>query len=83
MYGFLNVFLATAFLRSGMSQADAAALLEERDPSAIVFDDDRVSWRGHRLTVSALEVARAASIQSFGSCSFREPIDDLTALDLL
>jgi hypothetical protein len=83
MYGFLNVFLATAFLRSGMSQAESAALLEERDASAIVFDDDGVRWRGHRLTVSGLEVARAASIQSFGSCSFREPIDDLTALDLL
>ena len=46
------------------------------------FDDTGVSWRGHHLSVSELVAARGAT-RSFGSCSFREPIDDLTALELL
>ena len=53
MFGFLNVFLAAAFMR-----------------------------RGHSLSVGALAEERARFALSFGSCSFREPIDDLLALHL-
>ena len=83
MFGFLNVFLAAAFLRAGHDESVARELLEERDPSAVQFDADEVTWRGRRLTATDLAATRAAGIQSFGSCSFREPIDDLTALGLL
>ena len=33
MFGFLNLFLATAFLRAGMEETEAARLLEERSPT--------------------------------------------------
>jgi hypothetical protein len=83
MYGFLNVFLAAAFLRAGQSESVACEVLEERDASSVTFDAAGVTCRGHRLSVSELARARGAGIQSFGSCSFREPIDDLTALGLI
>ena len=83
MYGFLNVFLALAFLREGMSREDAVRLLEERDPAAIRFAGDGVEWRGRRLGADALARARGSGIVSFGSCSFTEPISDLEALGLL
>jgi hypothetical protein len=83
MYGFLNVFLATAWLREGLAEADAVRLLEERDPAAIRIDAQGIEWRGRRLGIDALARARDAGIASFGSCSFAEPIADLEALGLL
>jgi len=82
MYGFLNVFLATAFLVDGVDEADARRLLEERDPNAVSFGRVDVTWRGHHVAVDRLERSRRF-LMSFGSCSFREPIDDLAALGLL
>ena len=34
MFGFLNLFLAAAFLRQGLPDANTLRLLEERDPQA-------------------------------------------------
>jgi hypothetical protein len=82
MYGFLNVLLAAAFLRAGAADAVAQEVLEERRAAAFEFDDAGVSWRGHRLAMGELAAARTAT-RSFGSCSFREPIDDLSALGML
>jgi hypothetical protein len=82
MFGFLNVFLAAALLLGGASTGDAHVLLEERDSAALRFDDGGVTWSGHRLGIAQLEAARERAV-SFGSCSFREPIDDLQALSLL
>lgn len=83
MYGFLNVFLAAAFLRAGEGEPMARALLEEREAQAVQFDQSGVSWRGHRLSTEQLERSRDGAIRSFGSCSFREPLDDLASLGLL
>ena len=83
MFGFLNLFLAAAFLRQGMNDADAGRLLEEGDPASIGFDRQGVSWRGHRLEAAALDEARRGGLGSFGSCSFEEPIGDLASLGLL
>ena len=83
MYGFLNVFLATAFLRAGLGEGVAREILEEQDPSSLTFDEAGVAWRGHRLSAAQLADARGFAIRSFGSCSFREPVDDLTALGML
>ena len=82
MYGFLNVFLATAFLGAGLDEPNARRLLEESDPAAVHLGAAGVSWRGHRLPVNRLAASRSF-LKSFGSCSFREPIDDLAALGLL
>jgi len=70
-HGFLNVLLATIRAFDGAAPDDVASLLDERDPDALVAaarEEDLV--RGRRW------------FTSFGSCSVREPLDDLTALGL-
>jgi hypothetical protein len=83
MHGFLNVFLAAAFLRAGMERGLAIDLLEEQLAHAFQFDLDGVAWRQHRLGRDELAATRRAFAISFGSCSFTEPIDDLRSLRLL
>lgn len=83
MYGFLNLFLAAALLYDGADEAELEALLEERDPAAIVVEAGALAWRGHRVTTDEIARARAAFAGSFGSCSFEEPLQDLGALHLL
>jgi hypothetical protein len=82
MYGYLNVFVAAALL-SELTDDEATALLEERDPQALVVSRDSIQWRGHELRADQANAARERIASSFGSCSFREPVDDLRALSLL
>jgi hypothetical protein len=83
MFGFLNLMLAVAFLRSGMNESEVLQVLEEGDPSAFQAHDSGLSWRGRTLDVDALSDARRLGMVSFGSCSFTEPIEDLQSLQLL
>ena len=83
MFGFLNVFLATALLVAGAELEAARAMLDERDPRAVRFTDHGATWGDRGLTNDQLRAARELAIASFGSCSFREPIDDLSALGML
>lgn len=83
MYGYLNVFLAAAFIRKGMSAADALEILEEQSPGAFDVTGDGVSWREHVLATSDLRETRSNFALSFGSCSFREPVDEARALHLI
>ncbi len=83
MFGFLNLMLAVAFLRSGMDQAKVLEVLEDEDSTAFQADDSGINWRGRRVDIKALSDARRLGIVSFGSCSFTEPIEDLQTLHLL
>jgi hypothetical protein len=83
MFGFLNVFVAAAAAQEGLGKPEIAAILEEGDPAAFAFDDAGLAWRGRRLGAPSIERARRDFAIAFGSCSFREPVDDLRALKLL
>jgi hypothetical protein len=80
MYGFLNVFFAAALLYSGDSEDIALAVLEETAPSAFLFEDDAIQWRDKRVTADQMAAARSGFAIAFGSCSFREPVDELAVL---
>jgi hypothetical protein len=80
MYGFLNVFIAAALLYSGEGDETALAVLEETDPSTFRFEDDAIEWRGKRINTEQIVASRAQFAISFGSCSFREPVDELAHL---
>jgi hypothetical protein len=80
MHGFLNVFLAACFVRHG--DRDIEPILAETDPTAFRFAD-RAQWRNRSLDVAQVRAARADFAHAFGSCSFDEPVHDLTELGLL
>ncbi|MGA7686081.1 MAG: hypothetical protein WCA58_13790 [Terriglobales bacterium] len=83
MHGFLNVFLAAAFLRAGMDARLAADLVNEQSASAFRVDSTSVVWRENRLSLDDILAARRNFAISFGSCSFTEPVEDLRGLCLL
>ena len=83
MHGFINVFLAAAFLRAGMATSVATQLLEEQSPKAFQFHSEAIEWRQHELTRDEITATRQGFAVSFGSCSFTEPIDDLKSLCIL
>jgi hypothetical protein len=79
MFGFVNLFLAAALVRRGISEADTCRILEESSPEAFRVEDGAISWRDYRLSTDELDRGRE-SLVSFGSCSFTEPIAELQAL---
>jgi hypothetical protein len=83
MFGFVNLFLTTAFVRIGMGDNEAARVLEEGSPEAFSITEREIRWRGHSLDMTALCATRERGMISFGSCSFTEPISDLRALGFL
>ena len=83
MFGFLNVMCASMLIGDGLPMQDAVALLDERDPTAFHVSDDGIRWRDWLVPVADIRAARARAANSFGSCSFEEPIHDLKQLAML
>jgi hypothetical protein len=79
MFGFLNLFLATALAQSGASESETGSILEESAPDAFRVEDGIVRWRDRRFAIDQVTRAREC-IVSFGSCSFTEPTSELHAL---
>lgn len=77
MYGYLNLMLATALLAAGQSPDRARAALLEEDRAALRVQADALEWRGHRVPLGALRSLRRDLFHGFGSCSFREPVDEV------
>ena len=80
MYGFLNLFVAAALVYAGESDDTSLSVLEETDSSNFSFDDDEIVWRDKKISAEQIRAARAEFAISFGSCSFREPVDELARL---
>ncbi|MCI0687548.1 MAG: hypothetical protein L0Y54_09970 [Sporichthyaceae bacterium] len=74
-HGFLNILVATATAVDGGRVDDLVAVLAEQDPSELVDATARVNE-------PAAEQTRA-HFAGYGSCSFDEPVDDLTGLGLI
>jgi hypothetical protein len=84
MNGFLNVFLAAAFLRQGYQPRLIHDLLKDKRADDFLFDDNGVLWRQeHFINSVQIENARIRAAISFGSCSFVEPVEDLQEIGLL
>jgi hypothetical protein len=80
MYGYLNVLLATAALHAGRPVAAAEAILQQTDGATLSFADDMARWGADGFSLSILRDTRARHLVSFGSCSFKEPVEELDAL---
>jgi hypothetical protein len=77
MFGYLNVLFATALLRRGASESQVAAALGETDAAAFHLGGADVSWREYRLHPEEIRALRGRAMVAFGSCSFREPLEEL------
>jgi hypothetical protein len=83
MHGFLNVFLTAVLQYNGLTRADALAILEAESLAGFTFDDDGIAWKDYRVTLGEVTTVRRRFAVAFGSCSFREPVDELIPLGLL
>lgn len=82
MFGYLNVLVAAVLAWDGADESVIRQALDTRDIGAFEFTDDRLFFRAHSIPLDTVRDARANFVRSFGSCSFREPVDDLAALSL-
>ena len=73
-HGFVNLLAATA-----IPAADTTAIVAERDPAAFDFTEEDIGWRGNFGDAAEAR----GSFTAFGSCSFAEPVEDLTTHRLL
>jgi len=84
MHGFLNLFLMTGFLLEGFRPTLLEHIMEEEYDEVFAFDDTGVTWQGEfMLSTRNIERLRRLGIQSFGSCSFDEPVADLQKMGVL
>ena len=83
MHGFLNVLAAAALVRQGADEDSVVAALEDEDAGHFAFDSERLRWRDIAISEEALRDTRANSFNSYGSCSFSEPVEDLTMLGFI
>ena len=80
MFGYLNVILATAAIGSGAPRAVAEQILSQTDARSLSFSDAVIRWGAAEWPADVARLVRAEQIVSFGSCSFREPVDELHSL---
>ena len=84
MHGFLNLFLMTGFAREGYRPSLLEHVMEEEFAEVFGFEDKAVKWHSdHRLNIFQIQALREKGVQSFGSCSFDEPVADLQRLGIL
>jgi hypothetical protein len=81
MHGFLNV-LTAASLAPRTDRPLLQRIIAEEDASAFRFDDEALYWRDERVDVDELEACRNEAFVAYGSCSFSEPVEDLTGLGI-
>lgn len=84
MHGFLNMLVTTGFTRERFRPNLLEQIMEEEFDEAFAFSDNGVAWRNeHFLGLGQIERLRSNGLNSFGSCSFDEPVADLQGLGLI
>lgn len=77
MFGFLNVAVAAALVWHGRNEAHILAVLEDHRPETLSVSATGVSWHGEHLSTTEIRDAHDRFFSGFGSCSFREPVQEL------
>ncbi len=80
MYGYLNLFLGAAAMQAGADDAAVVSILTASDASAFEVRASEIVAGGIVVPESAIAAMRDAGVVAFGSCSFREPVDELALL---
>ena len=81
MHGYLNLAVAAALLHAGKARGtELIEVLSESSSAAFEITAKSISWRDRTLVMAEIERCRRAFYQSFGSCSFEEPLEELGQL---
>jgi hypothetical protein len=83
MHGFLNVSIAAAIVHMRGESPEAVAALRETSVEMFQFRSEEIVWKGRTIATDDLAASRRLFFRSFGSCSVREPLDELAGLRLL
>ena len=84
VHGFLNIFVAGVLAHAHQLDEDTLlGVLLEEDPSAFRVGPNGVAWHHLEADTNQISASRKSGVTSFGSCSFKEPLDDLRVLGLL
>lgn len=82
-HGFLNLLVAVALAESGADVDVIASVVAERESARLMVGASGLAWGDLRADAATVKNIRTARFASYGSCSFDEPIEDLTALGIL
>jgi hypothetical protein len=83
-HGFLNLLAAAVFAYTdGLTAEELEPLLAEEDPAAFAVDARGLRVHDRAAGADAIAEARRDLFVAYGSCSFSEPVEDLTALGIL
>lgn len=82
-HGFVNLLAAAALAYAREPETTVASVLADEGPGHFALDKGGLSWLDHRVGATELEAMRSGLFVSYGSCSFDEPVEDLTALGIL
>jgi hypothetical protein len=83
-HGIFNVFGAALLALGGDMPLDRIEnCLAEEKAETYLFGEDAFSWQHFVVPLDKIESLRRARVMGFGSCSFDEPVEDLTGLGLL
>jgi hypothetical protein len=83
-HGFLNVLAAAVFAHAeGLTADELVPLLAEEDPAAFSVDTSGLTVHDHHAAPAQIAAARDELFVAYGSCSFDEPVEDLTGLGVL
>jgi len=82
-HGFVNLLVACTAAEAGRDMATLTAMVADDDPRSFALDREGVRWRDEKFGASSVSRGRQSLFVGYGSCSFDEPVDDLTALGVL
>ncbi len=83
-HGFMNLVGATVLAHAhGLDAAETEEIVGDDDASSFSLGPEGFVWRNLPASASAISAARANAFIAYGSCSFEEPVDDLTRLAIL
>jgi hypothetical protein len=83
-FGFLSLLAAATLAQIHvLKPATIQQILEESDATSFRVGGDALAWRDITASGPQIAAARQRSQISFGSCSFDEPLEGLSELNLL
>lgn len=82
MHGLLNLCVAAALVSGGAPSSEAVEALVSLQADELQFGTDGLQWRDRTWRNDEVAEMRRR-FRSFGSCAFREPVDELKGLGIL